>query len=355
MSGEGRRSILDATCPAPATSDRILLGHGSGGTLSDRLVREVFLEAFDDPTLHRLEDQAVIDGPPPGARLALTTDAFVVSPIEFPGGDVGTLAVCGTVNDLAVGGAVPVSLTAAFILEEGTPIDLVKRVARSMAEAARRVPVAIVAGDTKVVERGKGDGVFVVTTGLGFVPPSRVLTITSARPGDVVLVSGPVGDHGIAVLSVREGLAFETDLVSDVAPLSGLVEALLTACPEVRWMRDPTRGGVAGVLVDLAEGAGLGIQVDERAIPLRDPVRAACELLGLDPLFVACEGRLVAVVPEHAAARAVSALCDHPLGREAAVVGRVTDEHPGRVAMKVATGARRWVSRLAGEQLPRIC
>ncbi len=318
-------------------------------------MREVFLSVFDDPTLHRLEDQAVLPAPPPGSRLALTTDAFVVHPLEFPGGDVGTLAVCGTVNDLAMGGAVPASLTAAFILEEGTPIDVVKRIARSMADAARAVPVAIVAGDTKVVERGKGDGVFVVTTGLGFVPAGRELSIASARPGDVILVSGPVGDHGIAVLSVRDGLAFETDLVSDVAALSGLVEALLARCPEVRCMRDPTRGGLAGVLCDLAEASRQGVQVDERAVPLRDPVRAACELLGLDPLFVACEGRLVAVVPEHATARALQALCDHPHGRGAAVVGRVTDEHPGRVAMRVATGSRRWVTRLAGEQLPRIC
>lgn len=350
-----RRSVLDVACPAPIVPDRIVLGHGSGGTLTDRLIREVFLAAFDDPRLHRLEDQAVLPPPPAGSRLAVTTDGFVVRPAEFPGGDVGVLAVAGTVNDLVVGGAIPTCLTAAFILEEGTPIELVKRIARSMAETARRVPVPIVAGDTKVVEHGKGDGVFIVTTGVGHVPAGRDLALASARPGDVILVSGPIGDHGIAVLSVRDGLAFETDLVSDVAPLDGLVRTLLDVCPEVRAMRDPTRGGLAGVLTDLAEASGHGVEVEERAIPVRDEVRAACDLLGLDPMFVACEGRLVAVVPEHSAPGALAAMCDHPLGRGAAVVGRMTSEHSGRVAMRVAAGTRRWVTRLAGEQLPRIC
>jgi hydrogenase expression/formation protein HypE len=323
--------------------------------MTDRLVRDVFLAAFDDPTLGRLEDQATLPPPPPGARVAVTTDAFVVRPIEFPGGDVGTLAVCGTVNDLVVGGAIPTAITAAFILEEGTPLELVARVAQSMAAAARSVPVAIVAGDTKVVERGHGDGVFVVTTGVGHVPAGRSFSIGAARPGDAILVSGPIGDHGIAVLSVRDGLAFETSLISDVAQLHGLVEALLGSCPEVRSMRDPTRGGLAGVVVDLAEASRCGVLLDERAIPVRDATRAACELLGLDVLFVACEGRLVAVVPDEAAERALEALRAHPLGAGAAIVGRAVGEHPGRVSMRVTTGARRWVSRLAGEQLPRIC
>ena len=246
MTTDADRSPLDLACPVAPAPDRVVLGHGSGGTLTTRLLREVFLPVFDDPILHRLEDAAVLAAPPPGARIAITTDAFVVRPAVFPGGDVGSLAVAGTVNDLAVAGAIPVAITAAFVIEEGTPLELLRRIARSMADAARSVPVRLVAADTKVVEHGKGDGVFVTTTGLGHVPPGRGLALAAAAVGDVVLVSGPIGDHGIAVLSVREGLAFETDLVSDVAPLAGLIAALLAACPDARGLRDPTRGGLAG-------------------------------------------------------------------------------------------------------------
>ena len=343
-------------CAVPASRyPSIVLGHGSGGTLSAALVRDVFLSSFDDEVLARLDDQAVVEGPPPGARLAITTDAFVVQPPIFPGGDLGVLAVCGTVNDLAVGGAVPRYLTAAFILEEGTPLELVSTLAQSMARTARAIGVRVVAGDTKVVERGKGDGIFITTTGVGWVPVDCTLSSRSVQPGDRVVVSGTLGDHGVAVLSVREGLAFETALVSDVAPLVDLTSVMLRAAPTLRCMRDPTRGGLTSALTEIAESSGVGVKLVERDVPLRPEVKAACELLGLDPLYVACEGRVVAFVPEAQAEALIQAMRAHPSGRDAAIVGTVVAEHPGRVAMRCATGGERWVLRLAGEQLPRIC
>jgi hydrogenase expression/formation protein HypE len=343
-------------CPVPVGRyDRVVLGHGSGGTLSAALVRDVFLPELGDPALLALEDAATLDAPPAGHRLAVTTDGFVVRPPLFPGGDIGVLAVAGTVNDLAVAGAIAQTITAAFILEEGTPIELLRTVARSMARTAKEADVRVVAGDTKVVERGKGDGVFVTTTGLGFVPPGRSLSSTQARPGDRVVVSGTLGDHGIAILSVRDGLELETELVSDVAPLGGLVTALLDACPTIRCMRDPTRGGLASALTEICEASKVGARLDEASIPLKREVRAACEILGLDPLYVACEGRLVAIVPEADAERAVAAMRAHPLGREASVIGAVVERHTGRVALSTTTGGERFVLRLSGEQLPRIC
>ncbi|NUP09814.1 MAG: hydrogenase expression/formation protein HypE [Polyangiaceae bacterium] len=343
-------------CPTPlGRYDRIVLGHGSGGTLSAALVKEIFLAAFDDPTLAALEDQATLAPPPAGHRLAVTTDAFVVSPAEFPGGDIGVLAVAGTVNDLVVGGARPRYLTASFILEEGTPIDLVRRITASMASTSRHAGVAVVAGDTKVVERGKGDGIFVSTTGVGFVPPGRDLSASRARPGDRVLVSGTLGDHGIAIMCAREGLELETTLQSDVAPLGSLVEAMLEASPNIRCMRDPTRGGLASALTEIAEASRVGAKLDEAPIPLKREVRAACEVLGLDPLYVACEGRLVAIVPPEDADATLRAMRAHELGRDAAIVGTIVDTHAGRVSMRAAVGGERFVMRLSGEQLPRIC
>lgn len=343
-------------CPVPiGRYDRVVLGHGSGGTLSAALVRDVFLAAFDDPTLRALEDAATLAPPPAGHRLAVTTDAFVVRPPVFPGGDIGVLAVAGTVNDLAVSGAVPQTITAAFILEEGTPIELLFTVARSMARTAKEAGVRIVAGDTKVVERGKGDGIFIATTGVGFVPPGRTLSSASARPGDRIIVSGTLGDHGIAILSVREGLELETELVSDVAPLGGLAAALLDACPTVRCMRDPTRGGLASALTEICEASKVGARLHETTIPLKREVRAACEILGLDPLYVACEGRLIAIVAAEDADRAVAAMRSNPLGREASIIGTVVERHTGRVALATSTGGERFVLRLSGEQLPRIC
>jgi hydrogenase expression/formation protein HypE len=304
--------------------------------------------------LAALEDQATVrlDG---GTRLAMTTDAFVVRPIFFPGGDIGSLAVHGTVNDLAVGGAEPLFLAAAFILEEGLALDELSRIAGSMRAACDEAAVTLVTGDTKVVDRGKGDRVFITTTGIGLVPAGRSLSIANARAGDRVLVSGTLGDHGIAIMSVREGLQFETALESDSAPLTGLVRAVLAASPGVRCMRDPTRGGLASALNELAAASRVGVTITEAAIPIRAEVRSACEVLGLDPLYVASEGRLVAVVEAADADRVLETMRKHRLGQNAAIVGTIVAEHPGMVTQRTRIGGERIVTMLAGEQLPRIC
>ena len=345
------------TCPVPvAQYDRILLGHGSGGQLSADLLRRLFLPAFDNEVLAALEDQAVVglDGAP-GPRVAFTTDSFVVRPIFFPGGDIGRLAVHGTVNDLAVGGARPLFLSAAFILEEGLALADLKRVVASMRAACDEAGVALVTGDTKVVDRGKGDQVFITTSGIGVVPEGRALSIRAARPGDRILVSGTLGDHGVAILSVREGLEFETVLESDSASLAELTRVMLEACPGIRCMRDPTRGGLSSALNELAAASRVGVELREAAIPLRPEVRGACEMLGLDPLYVANEGKLIAVVPPAEADRLLEVMRRHPLGRNAALIGEVVAEHPGMVIMRSVVGGERVVTMLAGEQLPRIC
>lgn len=342
-------------CPVPAGSyDQIVLGHGSGGRLSAELLRDVFLPAFSDEVLARLEDQATLDLPSSG-RIAITTDSYVVRPIFFPGGDIGKLAVHGTVNDLVVGGARPLFLAAAFVLEEGLPLDELRRVTRSMAAACAESGVRLVTGDTKVVDRGKGDRVFITTTGVGVVPDGRSLSIHAARPGDAVIVSGTLGDHGVAILSVREGLEFETPLESDSAALGALVERLLEACPGVRAMRDPTRGGLASALNEIAAASQVGVAIDERAVPVKNEVRAACELLGLDPLYVANEGKLVAIVSDVDRALALEALRSHPLGSRAAIVGKIVADRSGVVTIRSSIGSERILPMLAGEQLPRIC
>jgi hydrogenase expression/formation protein HypE len=344
-------------CPTPrARYDHIVLGHGGGGQLSADLLRRVFLPAFANPTLSRLEDQATLELPGADApRIAFTTDSFVVRPLFFPGGDIGKLAVHGTVNDLAVGGARPLYLSAAFILEEGLPLADLQRIVASMSAACAECGVSLVTGDTKVVERGKGDGVFITTAGIGLTPAGRRLSIHSARPGDRILVSGTLGDHGIAILSVREGLDFETVLESDTAPLHTLSETILTVCPETRCLRDPTRGGLSSALNELAAASSVGVKLDETAIPLRPEVRGACEMLGLDPLYVANEGKLIAVVPPEEAERVLAALQSHPLGRAASIIGTVVADHPGVVVLRSRVGGERVVSLLSGEQLPRIC
>lgn len=343
-------------CPAPlGQRDRIVLGHGSGGRLSAELLRDVFLPVFQNPVLDRLDDQAVVEIA--GARLAFTTDSFVVQPLFFPGGDIGSLAVHGTVNDLAMGGARPLFLSAGFILEEGFPTDELRRIAESMAQAAAAAGVAIVTGDTKVVERGKGDGVFINTTGIGVVADGVRLSASQARPGDRVILSGSIGDHGIAILCKREGLEFETEILSDSAALHTLVSGMLEAAPvgAIRCMRDPTRGGVSSSLNEIAGQSGVSIQIDETAVPVREEVRGACELLGLDPLYVANEGKLLAIVAPEAADEIVHTMRSDPHGTEAAIIGTVGDGSAGLVTMRTAFGSTRIVDMLAGEQLPRIC
>jgi len=342
------------TCPLPRSQyDRILLGHGSGGQLTADLMRRVFLPAFKNDILASLEDQAVVGWS--GARLAFTTDSFVVRPIFFPGGDIGKLAVHGTVNDLAVGGAKPLFLSAAFILEEGLALTDLQRIVTSMRQACDEAGVMLVTGDTKVVDRGKCDRVFITTSGIGVVPDGVSLSIRAARPGDRILVSGTIGDHGIAIMSIREGIEFETLLESDTAPLHDLTRVMLEACPSIRCMRDPTRGGLSSALNELATASQVGIKLRETAIPIRAEVRGACEMLGLDPLYVANEGKLIAVVPPADTDRLLEVMRLHPLGRNAAVIGEVVADHMGTVTLQSVIGGERVVSMLTGEQLPRIC
>ena len=347
----------DYTRPLDLKHGRVDMNHGAGGRASAQLIEALFARAFDNPALREGNDGAVLPAPPAGHRLVLATDAHVISPLFFPGGDIGALSVHGTVNDVAMMGAQPLYLSASFILEEGLPLADLKRIVDSMAAAAREAGVSIVTGDTKVVEQGHGDGVFISTTGAGWLPPGRRLGGDLARPGDVVLVSGPIGDHGVAVLSQRESLEFETAIVSDSAALNGLTAAMLAAVPEgsVRVLRDPTRGGLATTLNEIARQSGTGITLDEAKIPVRAQVEAACELLGLDPLYVACEGRLVAICAPDVADKLLAAMQAHPLGQQAARIGLVTDDPHRFVQMATRFGGRRVVDWLSGEQLPRIC
>lgn len=346
--------LASFTCPLPIPArERILLGHGSGGKLSAELLRDVFLPQLGNPVLDRMEDQATVCLK--DSRLAITTDSFVVKPLFFRGGNIGSLAVHGTINDLAMGGAVPLWLTAAFILEEGLPIETLQRVVASMREAAQDAGVQIVTGDTKVVEKGSADGMFVNTTGIGLVRDGIALSASRAHPGDSIIVSGSLGDHGIAILAEREGLQFETEVRSDSAALHTLTAGLFAATHEVRCLRDPTRGGLSSTLNEIAASSGVGIELDETSIPVQEQVRGACEMLGLDPLYVANEGKLVAIVAPNVAQKALAALQSHPLGKDARIIGCVTADHPRMVVMRTAFGTTRIVDMLAGDQLPRIC
>jgi hydrogenase expression/formation protein HypE len=339
--------------PLDFANGRIDMTHGSGGRATAQLVDELFARAFDNAWLSAGNDGALL--PRPAGRIVVATDSHVVSPLFFPGGDIGALAVHGTINDVAVMGATPLWLTAGFVVEEGFALADLKRIVLSMAAASREAGVPVVAGDTKVVERGKGDGVFVTTTGVGVVPDGIDIRGDRARPGDRVIVSGTIGDHGVAIMSLRENLAFETTIESDSAALHGLVATMLAAVPGVRVLRDPTRGGLATTLNEIAQQSGCGFLVDEAAIPLRSGVEAACELLGLDPLYVANEGKLVAVCPADAAERLVAAMRSHPRGRDAAVIGSAIEDAHRFVQMDTRFGGRRIVDWLAGEPLPRIC
>ncbi|MBO0775907.1 MAG: hydrogenase expression/formation protein HypE [Actinobacteria bacterium] len=329
------------------------MAHGAGGKATQPLIEAIFLDAFRNPLLEPLEDAARLQAGT--ARLALTTDSFVVSPLFFPGGTIGDLAVNGTVNDLAVAGATPLYLSAGFILEEGFPVADLTRIAGSMRDAAAAAGVHVVTGDTKVVERGKADGCYINTAGVGVVEGDRELGVARARPGDVIIVSGPIGDHGVTIMLARGELDIEADLCSDTAALNGLVAGLLAAVPGVRALRDATRGGVATILNEIARAAEVGVLVAEDDMPVRDEVRGAAELLGIDPMYVACEGRLVAVVDAGQAEQALAALRGHPLGSDAAVIGRVTADNPGVVQLKTAFGGTRIVDLLVGDPLPRIC
>jgi len=341
-------------CPAPLPAgSHVLLGHGSGGKLSAELVRDVFLAAFHNPVLARMDDQAIVNVN--GTRLAFTTDTFVVKPLFFPGGDIGSLAVHGTVNDLAMGGAQPLFLSAAFVIEEGLEMETLRAAVASLQRAAEAAGVQVVTGDTKVVEKGKGDGLFINTSGIGLAPAGIELSASKARPGDRVLLSGSIGEHGIAILAKREGLEFEGALASDSAALHTLVAEMLAAGGEIRCMRDPTRGGVSSALNEIAAQAGVGVEIDERAIPVREEVKGACEMLGLDPLYVANEGKLIAIVAPEAADAILAAMRRHPLGAHSADIGAVTAAHPGIVTMRTVVGPSRMVDMLAGDQLPRIC
>jgi hydrogenase expression/formation protein HypE len=333
--------------------DRITMSHGAGGKATHTLIEAIFLEAFRNPLLEPLEDAASLQLG--GSRLALTTDSYVVSPLFFPGGCIGDLAVNGTVNDLSVAGATPRFLSAGFILEEGFPVADLVRIAESIRDAAAAAGVAVVTGDTKVVERGKADGCYINTAGVGVIERDVALGVAQARPGDAILVSGPIGDHGVTIMLARGELDIEADVTSDTAPLNGLTAALLDAVPGVRAMRDATRGGIATILNEIAASAGVGVQVTEDDIPVRPAVRGAAELLGIDPLYVACEGRMVAVVDGGQAEVALAALRAHPLGEQAAVIGQVTGESPGIVRLKTAFGGTRIVDLLVGDPLPRIC
>jgi hydrogenase expression/formation protein HypE len=333
--------------------ERITMAHGAGGKATRTLVEAVFVDAFSNVLLEPLEDAAQLHVN--GSRVALTTDSYVVSPLFFPGGNIGDLAVNGTVNDLAVSGATPLYLSAGFILEEGFPVADLTRIVASMKAAAETAGVQVVTGDTKVVQKGKADGCYINTAGIGVVEHEVSLGVANAQPGDVIIVSGPIGEHGVTIMLARGELDIEADLTSDTAPLNGLIADLLSATTGVRALRDATRGGVATILNEVATSAGVGVQVNEDAIPVSPVVRGASELLGIDPMYVACEGRLVAVVAPDQAAAALAALRAHPLGAQAAIIGEVTAEPPGAVLLKTAFGGTRIVDLLVGDPLPRIC
>jgi len=332
--------------------ERILLAHGSGGKLSHDLVEKGFLPSFDNPLLSRMDDSAVFEAT---GRLAFTTDSYIVTPIFFPGGDIGKLAVCGTVNDLAMSGATPLYLSVSFIIEEGLLFSDLSRVVTSIQQATDEAGVKVVTGDTKVVNRGSADRLFINTAGVGVVPDGIDISGSNARPGDRVILSGPIGEHGIAIMSEREGLKFSSPVKSDCAPLNHLVADMLEVSSEVRCLRDPTRGGLATTLNEFAAQSGVGIVIREEAVPVRHAVRAACEMLGFDPLYVANEGKLVAVVAQEDADRVVGRMSKSRYGSEAAIIGEITDDHPGKVVLRTTLGASRIVDMLVGELLPRIC
>lgn len=341
-------------CPVPKNDyDTIVLAHGGGGTLTHRLIEQTFKRYFSNPELNLMHDGAVLNVEK--GRIALSTDSYVVSPIIFPGGTIGELAVNGTVNDLAMCGARPSYLSASFILEEGLPLSELESVVVSMASAAERAGVKIVTGDTKVVPRGKGDKVFITTAGVGVVPSGREILPSRIRSGDTIIISGTIGDHGMAIMSVREGLEFESEIQSDSCALNGLVEEMYAASSNLNFLRDPTRGGVASTLNEIARSAHKGIRIMEQSVPVKESVRSACDILGFDPLYVANEGKLIAIVAPEDAEKVLAAMRRHRYGADAAIIGTVTNDHPGSVILRTTIGGDRVVDMISGEQLPRIC
>ena len=354
-------NLLGWTCPRPLLNyPTIVMGHGAGGRMMSDLIEHLFAPAFDNEWIGQMGDSTVIEQSAfSGQQVAFTTDSFVVSPLFFPGGNIGELAVYGTVNDLAMRGARPQFLSAGFILEEGLPMETLGNIVTAMAQACQKAGVKIATGDTKVVQRGHGDGIYINTSGIGVIPAGLDIGPRNARPGDAVLVSGTIGDHGIAIMSVREGLTFQTEIQSDTAPLNGLVETMVGADlrvgPSIHCLRDATRGGLSAVLNELAGSSKVGIEFDERRVPLRPEVSAACEMLGLDPFYVANEGKLVAIVAANQAEAVLAAMRAHQYGKDAAIIGKVVAEHPGLVTAKTTIGGMRVVDVPAGELLPRIC
>jgi hydrogenase expression/formation protein HypE len=345
---------FSVSCPIPIERyPQILMAHGGGGRLMHQLIEEMFVPTFGNSMLNVRHDAATMNLQ--GGRFAFTTDSYVVQPLFFPGGDIGSLAVNGTVNDLAMAGARPLYLSAGFILEEGLPMETLWRIVQSMQQAAQKAEVQIITGDTKVVDRGKGDGIFINTAGIGRVEHAQPIAPQQVQPGDVVLLNGDIGRHGMAIMAVREGLAFENTIESDSAPLASLVLALLAAGIEIHCMRDLTRGGLASALNEIAEAAGITITMEESLIPVREDIQGACEILGLDPLYVANEGRFIAFVPEAERERALAILRSHPLGAEACIIGRVEAKQRSLVTMRNSIGTHRIIDMLSGEQLPRIC
>lgn len=333
--------------------EKILLGHGAGGGYTQRLVKNLFQHYFSNDLLDLMHDSAMF--PAPGERLAFTTDSFIVTPLVFPGGDIGRLAVCGTVNDLAVSGARPLYLSAGFIIEEGLSTGLLTRIVASMADTAREAGVKIVTGDTKVAPKGSVDQLFINTSGIGVILPGVDIAGCHARPGDRVIISGPMGEHGMAILAGRSGINIISDIKSDCAPLNHLISDLLKSAPGIRVLRDPTRGGVGTTLNEIAVQSKVGIALNEESLPVTDSVRATCEILGLDPLYLANEGKFLVIAPQTQVDAAMATLKGYPLGREAAVIGRVTGEPPGKVYINTAIGGKRLVDALMADQIPRIC
>lgn len=347
-------NIQGSVCPVPLPHhEQILIGHGSGGKMSHDLIARVFLPTFDNPSLNAGDDSGVVALHQ--NRLAISTDSHVVWPLFFPGGDIGRLAVCGTVNDVSMMGARPLYLTAGFILEEGLELSTLEQVVASMQSAAQEAEVEIIAGDTKVVQKGKADGLYITTTGVGLIPENVQIAGALAKPGDLVLLSGPIGDHGISVLGARGDLGFTSEIKSDIAPLNHLVQAMLHASPDIHTLRDPTRGGLATTLNEIARQSQVCIYINETSIPVRPAVAAACEMLGFDPLYIANEGKLIAVVAQHAAERVLDAMHQSQYGAEAVLIGEVRPDPPGRVLMKTSLGSTRVVDIPSGEILPRIC